>query len=126
MKSKVSELGVFAMGVGVLVIAMTLYVQYMLAERRSDASAKSLLFVLTPFVVLFIAGLLTVIVRNAATIVFTMIAVTLSFGADALLSGGPIKLAFAAGCIWLTISTGLKALKEIQSSDAEREVEGAV
>lgn len=123
MKSKISDLGVFAMGFGVLFAALTLYLRFMLADSRNGASSRPLFVVLAPVAVLFVSGLLTYTLRNAATIVFTMIAVTLLFAGDALLSLHPIKLVVAAGCIGLVVSTGFQALKEVRSSSSPAETE---
>ena len=121
-RSKVSELGIFAVGLGILTIVLPIYVVAMSFDPRPIPPEAFVLMSL-PGAAMVLMGSLLLAVRNAAFVHLTAWVVTLAFVADFLLSFriNPIKFVISGGCVWLVWKTTLQALEELDDIAARVE-----
>ena len=93
LSKKTTELGIFVLGIGILVATLILYFRSM-----SDAVSNPVFAIaLSIGIVLTILGTLTLIFRKKALIIVSMIAVICCASVELFFSGQLIALAFSAG-----------------------------
>lgn len=119
-RTKVQELSIFTVGIGVILGALTLWFTYSVRpELGSDRSTLTLVVPLVVSVVLIILGVLTGILKSPAIINATMVFVALGFLLDMAIGLNVIKAVFEALVVVLVIKTGLGAVKEVKSEGKE-------
>lgn len=112
---KIRELGIFTVGVGIIVAALTLYITFIIGPGPGVAvSPIALVLPLSMSVVYIVLGILTQRSANPTIIQVTMALVTLGFVFDLVVGFHIIKAVITGAVIGLIIKTGLEALKELE------------
>ncbi len=114
MRSKVNDLGIFAIGIGLIGAAMSIWT-YVLAQRDPtiDLSPSVLAVPLGICATFVVLGILTLTLKSRPVIMATMGLLVLGLVADLLLSLNVGKLVISGLIIWLVVKTGNEAMQEV-------------
>jgi hypothetical protein len=119
MRTKVQELGIFAIGIGILLAALLLWLMY--ATSPQPGRERSSVFpavTLSICAICVVLGVLTLRLKSRLIIQLTVAVLILGFIAELLISFNVIKAIISACVIWLIIKTGREALKEVGPTTA--------
>lgn len=111
-KGKTKELGIFAIGLGIICGALVLYMNHIFSAGESDNQLVVALAIPAAFIA---AGILTLLVRIKPMVIFTTSLIVVGFAIDLLLEFNSIKLLMTSAVIFLVLKTSGQALKEIES-----------
>lgn len=111
-RSKVRELGVFAVGLGAILMALTAWIIWGVRRPGPPVLLSRAALLLIPGFVMAVSGVLLLVLRSRMCVKMTVAVLTLAFVADALLSFNPVKLLISGGCVYLIWKTGRQALTE--------------
>ena len=106
---KIKELGVFAIGIGMIFGALILYVNQIAPARRPVNQLFIPLAIPATFVV---AGILTLLVRRKPIIILTTSLVIIGFAVDLLLALNLVKALISVAASLLVLKTARLALLE--------------
>lgn len=119
MKSKVTELGVFAIGIGVLIAVVVLVVANSVLPPQPPMSGPQLVLPLGICGAFIVLGALTLILKNRVIILITVALLVLGLVLDLAIGFNPIKLLISGAIIWLIIKTGKEAAQEVNKGATE-------
>ena len=113
-KSKVKELGIFTVGIGILLAILTLWLSLMLQPAPGQPRSAALVAVPVAISVIYIVlGALTLRFKSRAIIQVTIGLVVLGFLLDLLIGFNVVKAVISGLIIALIVKTGREALDEV-------------
>lgn len=112
MQSKIRELGIFSIGLGVIG-ASFLVLFRVLQDSRSGSTSALDIVLLSGCAVLVALGVLTIVARKRAVIWLTVAVLVVGLTFDLLLVFSVMKLATSGFIIWLVVRTGFAAIEEV-------------
>ena len=113
MKSKVSELGVFAIGIGLIAIGLIIYGELMGRPADRLPWEDLAVFCIAPGIVI-LAGIVTLTARCLLAVRVSLWVLTIAFVMDALLVNNPLKMVITALVLFLIWKTGFEAVDEVR------------
>ncbi len=114
-RTKVQELSIFTVGIGVVLAALTLWLSF--ALRSEPGKERTTLMLVVPLLisaVLILLGVLTSIFKNPLMLTITMVFVVLGFGIDLVIGFNVVKAAIDVLVIALVVNTWRQAMKEVK------------
>lgn len=127
MKSKITELGVFAVGLGVLLVGLFSWTAFVMTSNSfggsvhggGNFSPKGFLILIAPAVVMMLSGALVLALRSRPAVLIAMVVICLALALDVVvaLAGGGIpiiKIVINFLCVGLVIKTGRQAMEEAE------------
>ena len=120
-QGKVRELGIFTIGIGVIIAVVTLWLTFALQPTSGEQGSP--LLVVVPLVssgVYVLLGFLVRKLRTSGTIILTLVLVAAGFVIDLAIGANIVKGTIDAVIILLVTKTGRAAIKEVAAEhDAE-------
>jgi hypothetical protein len=114
-RTKVQELAIFTVGIGVLLAVLTLWLSFALQpEPGRQRSAYLIAVPLAISAVYVVLGVLTGKVKSPSIITATMVVVVLGFVLDLAIAFNIVKAVLDVLVIMLVMKTGREALQEVR------------
>lgn len=114
-RSKVDELGIFAIGLGIITGALELWLSY--ATPRAGGVDRSVGVSLLGSAVYVVLGILTYFINGSSAIIVTTVAlVVVGFLASLLINFSVVNAIVSVVVVLLVVKTGYDALKEVRST----------
>jgi hypothetical protein len=112
MKSKITELGVFCIGLGFLFAVLATMV--LAISPRRDPAPNSVFYTIAyaPTAIMIFLGGLVLTLRNKFAIISAIALTTLTFGLDGLIGLSPLKMLISGGIVYVIWKNGREALAE--------------
>ena len=111
MTTKVQELGIFATGIGVLLAALTLWLNYAVQPDPGRERSLGVIAIALGFGAVYVVlGVLTLLLKSRVIIQLTISIVVLGLLLDLLIGFNVIKAIISGLVICLVIKTGRQAL----------------
>jgi hypothetical protein len=119
MGGKTRELGVFAIGLGIIIASLHSFVLFFMPTLfrfpAADLSPPNLAFTFAPSLFLVLAGIYVLLSRTPLSVDVAASIVTIAFVGQSLLTMNPLAWIFSAVCLYLIWRTARQAKKQLRS-----------
>ncbi len=113
---KTKELGIFAIGLGVIIALLSIFAAVVLQPSGATVSVSRLAVVLSPSLVFVLAGIAVLLIRSSLSVDVARWVVTLAFLGQALLTMNLFNWAFSIVCVCLVWRTANQAIEQLNGN----------
>jgi hypothetical protein len=117
MRNMTMELGVFSVGLGIVIAALLIFGVMISQSPRGDISPLGLAILLVPSLLLVLAGTHVLVMRSKLSVKLAKWIVALAFVGQALCTWNPINWIFSAVCLYLVWRTANRAIQQLDRSN---------
>jgi hypothetical protein len=114
LRDMTTELGVFVIGLGIIIAALMIFAAMIFQSPGADFSPSGLAVLLTPSLVMVIAGTCVLLSRTKLSVRLATWIVALAFVVQSILSMNPINWILSAACLFLIWRTAGGAIRQIE------------
>jgi hypothetical protein len=125
LRDKTKELGVFTIGLGIIVAALFTFAAFVLPSPSGQISPSRFAVVLAPSLVFVLTGLYVLLIRTELSVDLARWIVTIAFAGQALLSFHLVNLIFSAVCLYLVWRTAGQAIQQLGERRRQNRAAGA-